>query len=194
MNTPLAESQALDTLAARLVEHRAKLPSAAIPFELPEPQTTGRQLGELGHLIAETSADFQQRLSAEPPSECGIRAAWAYADVSDRLGQVVSARGAVTGQIAFFAHTHELRDKPDIAAARKTALRVLDLAVSNAQEELDEAVGRLRSESSMITRLAECARLEAAFSRTAPAAVPVARGTSATATAAVRPPGARKSR
>ncbi|MFE2729260.1 hypothetical protein [Kitasatospora sp. NPDC059327] len=163
MTISTAECQALDGLADRLAAHRTSLPSTAIPFRLPEPAVVARQLGELGHLIAETSTNFHKWITAEPSSESSIRAATAFAAATDHLGQVVSALGAITSQHACFARTEALRDRPDVAASRKTVLRVLDLAVSNAQEELDEAIGRLRAESSTITQLAGRARLQAAL-------------------------------
>ncbi|MEV7121211.1 hypothetical protein [Kitasatospora griseola] len=193
MTSSTTESQALDSLADRLAAHRAALPSAAIPFQLPEPAVVGRQLRELGLLIAKTTMNFQSWIATEPPSESSARAASAFAATTDHLGQVVSALGSIASQNAFFARTEAFRDQPDVAASRKTVLRVLDLAVSNAQEELDEAIGHLRAESKVITRLAELARLEAALTRTAPAG-PATTHTPSPTTATAQTPTVRKSR
>ncbi|MFJ8442851.1 hypothetical protein [Kitasatospora griseola] len=184
-----SQSQALDHLADRLAAQRTALPSAAIPFQLPESAAVDRQLREVGHLIVETSTSFQSWITTEPPSESNARAASAFAAATDNLGQVVSALGSIASMNAYFARTEVFRERPDVAASRKTALRVLDLAVSNAQEELDEAIGNLRAESGAITRLAEISRLDAALTRTTVAgpatshALPPAQAAAPTSTA-----------
>ncbi|MFF4927083.1 hypothetical protein ACFY4B_41535 [Kitasatospora sp. NPDC001261] len=92
MNTPVSESLALQSLALRVEAQEAKLPAVTSPpARLAEASSVGRQITELGHLIAEIGQAIEARVAVEPVPEHVLRTAWTYGKVADRIGQTVSA-------------------------------------------------------------------------------------------------------
>ncbi|MFG2919061.1 hypothetical protein ACGF0D_40055 [Kitasatospora sp. NPDC048298] len=171
MNTPASESLALQSLALRLEAQGAKLPAVtSLPTHLVEASSVGRQITELGHLIAEMGQAIEARAAAEPVPEHVLRTAWTYSEVADRMGQTVSALGAVTDQLATVARLGPLRGRRDVDQALAAAGQVIREAVSTAHSELAEAGRSIRTTVSIID--AQQARVEAARARSATAAPP----------------------
>ncbi|MFF2618961.1 hypothetical protein [Kitasatospora sp. NPDC058046] len=164
MNTPVSESLALQSLALRLEAQEAKLPVVTSPpARLAEASSVGRQITELGHLIAEIGQAIEARVAVEPVPEHVLRTAWTYGEVADRMGQTVSALGAATDQLATAAHLGPLRGRRDVDQALATAGQVIEEAVTTAHSELAEARRSIRTSVSIID--AQQTRVEAARAR-----------------------------
>ncbi|MFJ6381383.1 hypothetical protein ACIQI7_15490 [Kitasatospora sp. NPDC092039] len=166
MNTPVSESLALQSLALRLEAQEAKLPAVtSLPTRLADASSVGRQITELGHLIAEMGQAIEARAAVEPLPEHVLRTAWTYGGVADRMGQTVSALGAATDQLATLTHLGPLRGRRDVDQALATAGQVIEEAVSTAHSELAEAGRSIRTTVAIID--AQRARFEAARARSA---------------------------
>ncbi|MET8539899.1 hypothetical protein ABZW03_04475 [Kitasatospora sp. NPDC004799] len=164
MTTPVSESLALQSLAARLEGQQARLPSSTrLPNRLADAASVSQSVTELGLLIAEMGQAIHTRIALEPAPEHMLRTAWTYGEVVDRIGQAASALGAVTDQLATITHIAPLRGRPDADQALATANQVIEEAVATAHSEFAEARRSIRTAVSIID--AQQARVEAARAR-----------------------------
>ncbi|MDH6709158.1 hypothetical protein P3T27_005904 [Kitasatospora sp. MAA19] len=193
MNTPVSESLALRSLAARLEGQQARLPSSTrLPNRLADAALVSQSITELGLLIAEMGQAIHTRIAVEPAPEHVLRTAWTYGQVVDRMGQAASALGAVTDQLATITHIAPLRGRPDADQALETANQVIEEAVATAHSEFAEAGQAVRTTVRIIDT--QHTRAQAARARSAGAPAPAAPPAGAVAAAPPPAPTAARSR
>lgn len=162
-NTAIADALALRTMASSLDAHRGKLPVLGDRHRSPEPIQVSRQISQLGKLITELGDEVLFRVAEPNQPPHSARAAAAFAQATNGVGQAAAALGTVNQELLFLKETDHIREQPDAKDAREAAVRCLEDALGLAGGELEEAANCLHAASSTISP--PSVRLQAALRR-----------------------------